>query len=298
VHPDKSVYESIKKSGLKKIRSFDASRLPRGMVTGLGNDLMAVGYSWVPELDGMKFNKTSDKDAARFILGGLIFGGYAQASRTDHMLQTKRARMFVALSASESKVMTRGIKRERQLFAGLNRLTNQDQHFKVEQEEAPPTVLHHLLAQGIDNTQQLLQEALRLRDSPAGQSYRRWHRELRKAWGLGRNNIKAQAELDAVTEELKRRLSGKPLVLTRLTVSGKANAKLSVNAGIASADAQLSVRAKPVHIPVGVPSRIRNWFVDHLVLSRHQKLLLEMSLDRRSFDHLAHGMQTAWDRTR
>ena len=221
---------------------------------------------------------------------------YADASGSDHLLQNKRARMFVALAGVDA-APTRGIARERRLFAALNRATNRDERFKVEQEQAPPTILHHLPARGVGNTKQLLEEALQLRDSPAGQSYRKWHGRLRKAWQCGRSDSDAEAELNAVTKELDRRISVKPLVLTKLTVGGAAHVGVHAHAGIASAGANVTVRARPRKIDVTFPTRVRNWFVDNVAFSRHQKLLFEMSLDRRSFDDLAAGLRGAWNRS-
>lgn len=296
VHPAYDVYQNFRAQGLERLATFDATKLPRGLASGLGQELFAFGYNWSPELTGLTLKKKADKDAASFILGGLIFGAYADASGSDHLLQNKRARMFVALAGGEAEP-TRGISRERRLFAALNRATNKDEHIKVEQEHAPPTVLHHLLAQGIGNTKQLLEEALRLRESPAGQSYRTWHGRLRKAWRAGRSDSDAEFELNVVTKELERRLSGKPLVLTRLTVGGTAHAGVLAHAGVASAGAKISARIKPQKIEVTLPTRLRNWFVDNVAFARHQKLLLEMSFDRRSFDDLALGLRAAWNRS-
>ena len=140
IHPPHDVYTFLKSDALQKLQSFDSSRLPVQLVADLGSELFAVGYSWLPSLDDLPIGE-ADKKAASFILGGLIFGGYAQASGTDHLLQNKRACMFVALSQVDQMSIPRGIKRERRLFATLNRLANKDEHLSVELEEAPPNVL-------------------------------------------------------------------------------------------------------------------------------------------------------------
>jgi hypothetical protein len=193
---------------------------------------------------------------------------------------------------------TRGIKKERELFAALNRLTNQDEHFKLEQEHSPPTILQYLLAKGTENSQRLLDEALKIRDEPASRRYRKWHRKVRDAWARGHRDANAEAELDAVTKELQNRISGKPTVVTKIKVQGelRGEAKVGVDLGLgkASVSARGKVSVNPKDIVFKVPTRMRNWFVDKLVLSRHQKLLLEMSLDRRSFDDLAYGLKTVW----
>jgi hypothetical protein len=114
VHPALDVYHSIKQEALKKLEGFDASRLPMGTAAALGNELMAVGYGWAPDIDDLQLEKT-EKQVAGFILGGLIFGGYAQASKADHLLQHTRAKMFVALAARKRMDETRGIEKEKEL---------------------------------------------------------------------------------------------------------------------------------------------------------------------------------------
>ena len=136
VHPNYGVYQNFRSQGMEKLGTFDATKLPRGLAAGLGEELFAVGYNWSPDLAGLRLKKKADKEAASFILGGLIFGAYADASGSDHLLQNKRARMFVALAGAEADP-TRGISRERRLFAALNRATNRDEHLKIEQEQAP-----------------------------------------------------------------------------------------------------------------------------------------------------------------
>jgi hypothetical protein len=180
-------------------------------------------------------------------------------------------------------------------------LTNQDECFTIEQEHSPPTVLHYLLTQGIDNSEQLLKEALKLRDTQAWRCYREWHARVRQAWALGRRDNDAEMELDAVAEELRRRISGKPIVIAKIKVEGefKGEAQAGLDTGHAKAavSAKGTARVQSEEISFKVPSQLRNWFVDAFVLSRHQKLLLEMSLDQRSFDDLAHGLKNVWTRS-
>jgi hypothetical protein len=300
VRSSRAVYNRIKAEALVKLDGFDASKLPAGTAVSLGDELLAVGYGWAPSLDGLEIKKYDIK-IARFVLGGLIFGGYALAGRADHLLQNTRAKMFVTLAAKHP-LETRGIKKERELFAALNRLTNKDKHLKVVQEKSPPTVLQHLLAKERYSSQGLLAEAIKLRNGRAGRRYRKWHKELRQAWAAGRRDAEAEEELRAVTKELKKRFSGKPTVLTKIKLQGEitGKAKAGVNVGVASGSvgAKGKISAKSKEVPLVVPSGLRNWFVDQFVLSRHQKILLEMSLDQSSFDDLAYGLKTAWMKKR
>ena len=108
----------------------------------------------------------------------------------------------------------------------------------------------------MSNTNQLLDEALRLRESRDGQRYRCWHSELRKAWSLGFENKALEKELADVTKEFKRRLSGKPTIVTKLTVSGSAGAGVGGHVGIAEAHARVNVRAKSRSFNVAIPDKI------------------------------------------
>jgi hypothetical protein len=63
VHPDRAVYERLKTEGLQKLQSFDASRSSKKLVNNLRNELLAVGYSWVPELDGLTVDPTEKEQS-------------------------------------------------------------------------------------------------------------------------------------------------------------------------------------------------------------------------------------------
>ena len=47
-------------------------------------------------------------------------------------------------------------------------------------------------------------------------------------------------------------------------------------------------------IPIEVPAGVRNWFVDHFVLKKHQKLLLRMAQDQHSFTKVDKALETVW----
>ncbi|MDB6158095.1 MAG: hypothetical protein JWO04_1801 [Gammaproteobacteria bacterium] len=296
VHPS-GAYASIKQAALLQVAQFDFSRVDPSTTARIDDEKLCFGYKWEPSLGELEVDE-AHRQIASFALGGLVFGAYAQASRSDHLLQSTRGNLFVDLAADGSLPPSRGLRKEGELFADLERLALRDPRFAVGREAAPPTVLHYLLARGVRNTEGMLEEALNLRAQSDWQRYRAWYRKLRQAWADGGHDPAAEAEVGAVVEELKRRIEGAPLHIATLKCNGELTAEARVGGDIglaaAKAGAKGTIKIETKDLPVNVPHKLLNWFIDHLILSRHQKLLLEMSLDQRRFDDLAYGLRGAW----
>ena len=62
----------------------------------------------------------------------------------------------------------------------------------------------------------------------------------------------------------------------------------------AGVNATVKVAVPETKIPVVIPQGLRNWFVDNVVLSRHQKLLLHMAKNQHSFERAREGLRTIW----
>ena len=64
------------------------------------SELSAAEYQWKPHLGELEDQLTStyEKELAAFLLGALIFGGYAQQMEGEHVLQPKRSRILLALA--------------------------------------------------------------------------------------------------------------------------------------------------------------------------------------------------------
>ncbi len=263
----------------------------------LDRELLSVGYFWQPSLGSVQVAPRAVA-AAQFVLGGLIFGASADAAEAVHVLQSKRLHLMTALNQRPADTGDDWHSQEQALFAEIARLANRDKALRKKDEKALPSVLLHLLAQGIKSPRALLDDTLALRDSSAGKSYRQFHKRLRDAWRLGRRDADAEQQIKAVASELKRRISGKPTILTHIIVDGslKAGAGVKANVGLASAHvtAAGSVAVPKTQLPIAVPSGLRNWFVDNVLLSQHQKLLLRMANDQYSFANVKRGLRTVW----
>jgi hypothetical protein len=290
------VYRGIEQKALAKLSTV-VDTLPQGASLDLDKELLEVGHFWQPNLGDVAVRREA-QSAARFVLGGLIFGEYAQMGGADHLLQCKRLRMMTALGHLPAPLAPDWNAEERALFKEIDTLANTDRILSVRNQEVLPNVLLHLLAGGRRSPRALLDDALKIRESSAGRDYRALHCRLREAWSLGRRNEDAERQVGQVTAELRQRISGQPMELTAIEVQGtiKANAGVRAELGVAAAGLSLdgSVHVPKTRISVTVPDRIRNWFVDQFVLKGHQKLLLRMALHQRSFADVRKGLHEVW----
>jgi hypothetical protein len=123
----------------------------------------AFDWEWRPDLwpGGWRGRPEGADVLAAFRFGGLLFGGYAQRTGCDHLLQPKRARLFLA-----DRLRVKRADDEALLFGPLTQLAGQGS--RAADWPASPTFLPLLLAQDYASPRALLQHALRLR------ARRRW----------------------------------------------------------------------------------------------------------------------------
>ena len=94
------------------------------------------------------------------MLGGLLFGGYAQLLSGDHVLQPGRSKLFLAMALrqpqplSEDQIFERAFQVAKESPFDLERVTELPQ---------APSVLPYLLTFGDQTPAQLLKRALNLR---------------------------------------------------------------------------------------------------------------------------------------
>ena len=126
VNVTRDAYLPIKQRALTALRigmgTHDATGgpwLPLAEAQAISNELADAEYRWNialgPELDAL-LPTDLDRQLGRFLLGGMIFGEYADHLQSEHWLQPKRARLF-------AQVVTGGRTPDRndeeQLFAWL-----------------------------------------------------------------------------------------------------------------------------------------------------------------------------------
>jgi hypothetical protein len=174
-------YQQVKAGALRSLATLPAERL-RPLAAGLA-ELGAFRYDWKPSLHaggetaGTDFTQLQDGDplllVAHFLLGGFIFSGFAQASHTTHYVQPKRSRMLLGLTAAPDAMRHGDRRDEAAIFAGAER-TARDAAATVKRQRPMPPVLPYLLGHGPlpRSTTELLERALRFRESSEGRRYR------------------------------------------------------------------------------------------------------------------------------
>jgi hypothetical protein len=121
------VYNTIKKGALMNMTALDLAGLSP-LANALG-ELDALRYDWKPlldvpdgdpALDGARAKLANLTEpiltVAQFLLSGLIFSGFAQASGTKHYIQPKRARFYLGLTAAPDHVRTLSRAEETAIF--------------------------------------------------------------------------------------------------------------------------------------------------------------------------------------
>jgi hypothetical protein len=129
---DYGPYHEVKTAALDELLKLykGPNKIKESMASDIVKELSVVGYSWKPSIGlGSGLNPSieylenellseTEKTLAAYLLGGLIFGGYAQQMEAEHILQPKRSRILLALSfGSESADYTL----EDQLFDELKK---------------------------------------------------------------------------------------------------------------------------------------------------------------------------------
>jgi hypothetical protein len=291
VHPPYDIYQQFKKEAQDKIAAINLARLPAKMVQDIAGELVSTGYGWLPDpgLDGLT---AAERTAATFLMGGLIFGSYAAAIRGDHLLQTKRARLFAELTIVPEKEPQWGWQKESELFEELDKIALRDPYVATRDRHLPPTVLT-LLIEEAKSPRDLLDKALEMRRGGEWKDYRDWYARLRKAWADGRHDEAAEGDVQRVTQEITRRMAlqqkqGHPVPLSEKEVSVKLKAEIGV--GLPKVGIEVDNLQK-----MWARSRLRNWLVDAVSMRNHRKLMIRMALAQASYDNLTRGLKRLWE---
>jgi hypothetical protein len=296
VHVEHEFYRHAKAGALAKLRSYRTSSIGRRGLRDITDELDAFGWEWSPQLEGLQVSEAR-RPIVQFVLGGLIFGAYAQASGTEHILQSKRSRLFLALSEPNLRENFWAYERERELFKDLREACSTDHHVRYEEVPAPPPIVPYLLAKNPSarTPKDLLKAALDFRESPEGLSYREWRAELREGLAMGRNDPAARRIIDRVLKELNKRY--------KKVQSDGAEAKVSFEIGAETSDlvgplgkVKGKVAAKDVPLKLPKVEWLRRWLVENIGMRTGcSKLLLRMGIAQRDYENLTLGLRRIWE---
>jgi hypothetical protein len=296
IHPNHSIYQSIKRAAQEKIRKVDIMRLPADRAHTLAEELRAVGYEWYPNPADPRLDSDPDRrTVATFLVGGLIFNEYAKASGTDHLLQKTRAQLFVDLALEPDRATTRVAKAEDELFARLDAVVNVDPNLRKLDVNLPPSVLPYLLDRQPASPQDLLNEARKLRDEPEWKKYREWYHKMRSAWVRGEYDEKGEHDLVDVAKEIGRRYeSSKYRADAQAVWSKEIGVKVSSSVTVGVAKAAVEVDAGKYRI--SLPNSLRDWVTETLLFRNHRKVLLQIGLAQHQYDDFVLGLKNLWEK--
>jgi hypothetical protein len=249
--------------------------------------LDAIEYEWEPRLEKLEKNKKLQsprrRRLARFLLGQLVFAGYAQQTGAPHVLAPKRSLMLVA---SGLRTVDTAKTSEAALYKELGRrLRNAGAGWRCDELPWTPSFLPFLLKQMKryrEGPDVLLKRAKELRSSRAIQRYRtlrdalvsenverseKARKELQAAadsvvTSLDSNRQELQLFRHIAVEILPKAVGAAGGALVGALVAGPAGAAGGGVAGVVGEEALRPVQRK-----------LWGWFVDGLPFRSARKLL-------------------------
>lgn len=270
-------YHEVKIAALAELmKIYDgAHKLPQSMAREILSELSAAEYEWNPNIGELQYALESEdeRQLAAFLLAGLIFGGYAQQMESEHVLQPKRSRLFLAVSLQAESA---GRPLEDLLFEDLKTKAN------VVCEDLPwlPTFFPYVLSKA-DTPIALLQEVVKLRRSAEVSDYRQWLQEVMQDWKHnGRISVEKKNDVQAISRSIERVLGHIPSM-----------PKIEVKATVADALAAKLPGSVDFTPPL---QRLWGWFLASLPGNRYRKLLTRAIVADHEYVQLERRIKTVW----
>jgi hypothetical protein len=282
-------YESVKIGALKSLAAMDLGRIAQ-----FGHQLAeldALRYQWQPSLDGGKpegwltqaaLLDAPTRLAAQFLLGGLIFSGFAQASLTDHIVQPKRSRFYLALTAAPATTGGATHEEEEAVFTAAE----QGLHgtgASVRRLSALPPVLPYLLSKAPDTVTaaDLLKRALEFTNTKEGDSYR-------KAAALIRGDGVQGAQTADLAKAVKAQAQA---MLTPFSKLADRAGGLKVEVSVGLEGPKLSASKS-----LSAPAWLTLWWNENTPFGGLRKTFRRMWLAAESYEALEKRLVAAWAR--
>jgi len=270
-------YHQVKSAAVAELKKVyeEPKRIQQSVVKEILSELSTAEYRWKPNLGELEYQLKSDdeKELAAFLLGALIFGGYAQQMESEHLLQPKRSRILLALALHAKSTKYRF---EDVLFAELRAKAN------ILSEDLPwqPTFFPYLLAKA-NSPNEVLQEVVKLRKSERVAEYNRWLQEAMQDWKKnGRVSVKKRNDIRKIAQNIDRMLGTIP-----------STPKVEVKVTIADA-----IAPKPPGSVDFTPALqgLWGWFLDTLPGKRYRKLLTRAIVEDNQYVVLENRVKTVW----
>ncbi|SFU04354.1 hypothetical protein SAMN05660657_05042 [Geodermatophilus amargosae] len=252
-------------------------------------ELSALDYRWTPTLQGegvqLKLADPREQTVASYLLGGLLFGSYAQKLGGDHVLQAKRWRALLASGLQKERANS---KFESHLFKELRALVQSDEEFAdMSAGKVPwtPTFLPYLLSFTKDPTPlTVLQLAIDLRQNEDVGDYRAWLKQANADFEqLGRIPTKTRKSLNKVKEAVLRKIGDTELPAPAVGV--EVTAEMVTNPLSA-----VKLNLTPYLAMLG------EYFVAPLQKQRYRRLLVRALAAHKEYVYLERSLRDAWER--
>lgn len=283
VYVQDQAYQHFHKHAVERLKQLGVDHLPLDEAAQIEPELTAFAYDWQPALGDLVIPETHMR-VAQFLLGGLIFGAYAAKSGTDHLIQSNRSRLFVALSAPTNERQQWRAEHEQKLFASLRAACLTGEHVRVEDYPLAPSVVPYLLSKTKPaNPRELFEKAIEFRERE-GKAYRKWFQALREAWSRGQaGGAEARTEVERVRRELEGQY--------KIDSSKPSATRVDVDFDIKPGGIGPGVTLKDLALPAWV----RGWLPEDQNLKPHGKVLLRLSTAQRDYEDLVFGLKRLWE---
>jgi hypothetical protein len=316
---EQEAYGQIKAASLDKLAKLNIENVAEKDVEDVNGELAAFAYEWQEDLGlglptptrtvtSQEIVDIEEKRAnvARFVVGGLMFGWYAEAANADHLMQAKRGRIFAALTRPDQQEGWVAYNKEDQLFADLKRVSLPELGVRVDEIPAVPNVLPYILLGRGDmdpknplRTREILEQALKLRQEEVGKECRKWFKNMREKLSLGQAPANALEDIGKLREEIEYRLQrGFPQWKWSVPISFKVALGPQFAAGIGAWKVEAGLGEIAVTVGearVGIPNWIRNWLLDLVPLGQHRKLLLRSALAQAEYPEILKTLKICWE---
>lgn len=280
VHVDArhDLYRQVKEGALCQLKDrVSAGPLVDQAAAGeLISHLAAIRYEWEPRLQFVEelLPGPDEKTVARFMLGQLVFAGYAQQTGSPHVLSSRRSSMLTTVSLGTTRADD-----EAMIYRELRRRI-EDAGVGWRRAELPwtPSFLPYLLTsmnEYRENPATLLRRARDLRESKAVAKYRKLRSDFLSGDDL--SSADARSELSDAADKVARALDSS---------RGELELTSSVFVEVLPKAVGISVAAAVGAVFGGPPGAVIGGFgglVSETVLTRVQQRLWGWVIDRIPF---------------
>ncbi|MEV6837938.1 hypothetical protein AB0N17_26075 [Streptomyces sp. NPDC051133] len=300
------MYREVKKAAIYQL----SNRLAAGPLVheSVGQEILstlaAVQYEWEPSLEELEEQLASDADQvkiARFLIGQLVFAGYAQLTGAPQVLAPKRSRMLTAVGLGSEDARPSA---EAAIYDELSRRFREaGEGWRDTELPWTPSFLPFLLKdikRFEEGPDVLLDHAKELRDKKAIQRYRRLRETVSEE---AEDSADARKELSAAADAVAKSLDStreEMHLLQHIAVDvlpqAVGGAVGGVTAGPLGAVAGGLVGLVGKEVLKGVNGRLWGWVIDQLPYSSARKLLARSAKAEHDLGaQLVPQLRTVWE---